>query len=332
MGLVGVIAAILAAVLVAAFLVVLYLLWVSFRIRRRAERLVPPPGRFVTVDGNRIHYFERGDGPPILMVHGLGGTQFHFAPLIAGLERDFRVVAVDRPGSGYSTRRGDKPGSPIEQAAFLTRFMDAVGLDRPLVVGHSLGGAVSLALALDHPDRVAGLVLISPLTQHDARPVPPAFAPLNLRKPWLRRLIAETVSAPNAMKLAPQTLDFVFGPQQPPADYAIAGGGMAALRPSHFYAASTDFVAIRNTMRRLQSRYGELAMPVGLAFGTADRVIDAERQGRPLQGQIAGLDAVFLDGVGHMPQYSHAAEIVALIRRVAAKAFAGGAAGGSAGG
>ena len=321
MGLAGVIAAILAALLVAAALVVLYLLFVTWRIRRRAEKLVMPTVKFVSVGGNRIHYVDRGQGPPILMVHGLGGTQFNFQPLYPGLEGDFRLVAVDRPGSGFSTRRGITPASPTEQARFLVEFMDAVGLDRPLVVGHSLGGAISLALALDHPERVAGLVLISPLTQH-RDDVPPQFAALNIRSPLLRRIVAETISAPTAIRMRQQTLDFVFGPQQPPPDYAVAGGAMAALRPSHFYASSTDFSAIGDSVKASEERYGELAMPVGLVFGSADRVLEVDRHGRPFAERIADVDAVFLEGVGHMPQYSHAGEIEALIRRVAAKAFA----------
>lgn len=320
MGAAGVIGAIAAAVLVAALIVLLYLLWISRRIRRRAERLVPPPGRFVEVDGNRIHYVDRGSGPPLLLVHGLGGTQFHFNPLFGRLEGDFRVIAPDRPGSGYSTRRGDRPGNPREQAAFLVRFMETLGIERPLVVGHSLGGAIALAMAVDHADSIAGIVLISPLTQH-RDDVPPEFGALNIRRPWLRRLIAETISAPNAQKMAPQVHAFVFGPQPPPDDYAVAGGAVTALRPSHFYAASTDFVSVGDTLRQLAPYLGRIALPAGMAFGTADRVLECDRHGRPLAASLPGIDAVFLDGAGHMPHYAHAAEVEALIRRVAAKAF-----------
>jgi pimeloyl-ACP methyl ester carboxylesterase len=326
MGLAGVIGAILAAVVIAAALVVLYLLWVSWRIRRRAERAVPRRGKFVTVDGNRIHFVEKGSGPPILMVHGLGGTWAHFQPLFAGLEKDFRLIAIDRPGSGYSTRQNDQPGDTREQAAFLVRLIEALDIDKPLVVGHSLGGAITLALAVDHPDRIAGIVLISPLTQF-REDVPPEFGAINIRRPWLRRLIAEMVSAPNALRLAPATHAYVFAPQQPPADYMTAGGAMIAVIPSHFYAASTDFVATRGgDVREIAKRYGEIALPAGMVFGSADRVIGADQHGRALAAAMPALDAVFLDGLGHMPQYSHAAEVAALIRRVAARAFAGRAA------
>ncbi len=323
MGAAGVIGAILFALLVAAALVAAYLLWVSWRIRRRAERLVPPRGRFVTVGENRIHYVERGKGPPILMVHGLGGTQAHFDPLVAELEGDFRVVAIDRPGSGYSTRPHDRPGDTRAQAVFLVALMDALGMERPLVVGHSLGGAIALALAVDFPDRISGIVLVSPLTRFAAE-VPPAFGALNIRRRWLRRLVAETISAPNAAKLAPATHAYVFAPQVPPADFMVRGGAMLALKPSHFYAAATDFVATRGgDVREVAKRYGEITLPAGMAFGTADKVLSAEEHGRTLLAAMPGLDAVFLEGTGHMPQYSHAKEIAALVRRVAARAFAG---------
>ncbi len=299
-----------------------YFWLVTRRIARAALRLVPPPGKFIDIDGNRIHYVLKGQGRPIVFIHGLGGTQFHFSkPLFGVLNEDFRLVALDRPGSGFSTRRGETPASPSEQAAFIMRFADALGLDRPLLVGHSMGGAIALAAALDFPEKVAGLALISPLTRH-SQETGPEFAVLGIRRPWRRRLIAETVSAPNAAKMAPATLAYVFGPQQPPEDYAVSGGAMIALLPSHFYASSTDFMAVGKDMPRQETRYGELKMPVGILFGDADRALDFERQGRWMAGQVEGLDLEILEGVGHMPQYAEPERVAAFIRRIAARAFA----------
>lgn len=316
----GILATVLALAIAAAILVGGYYLYATSRIARQAERLVPAPGRFIEVDGHRIHYVERGQGRPILFVHGLGGTQFQFRPLFAGLEKDFRLVAVDRPGSGYSTRRGLTPASPTEHAAFLARLIDALGLDRPLVVGHSLGGAVSLALALDYPDKISGLALLSPLTQREGK-VAPEFAALYIPSPLKRRLIAHTVAIPASVKLGPQMLAFIFGPQQPPADYAVAGGAMSTLRPAHFFGTSTDFGAIGHVMKTQQARYGELSMPVGVLFGTADGVVNWEKHGKALQGIVPDLDFEAIDGVGHMPQYAATDRTVAFIRRMAAKAF-----------
>lgn len=311
---------VVAVAFAAAILVAGYFFYATRRLAGHAERLVPPPGKFVTIDGHRIHYVERGHGRPILFVHGLGGTQFHFQPLYAGLEKDFRLIAPDRPGSGYSTRKGLKPASPKEHADFIATFIERLGLEKPLVVGHSLGGAVALALALDHPDAISGLALISPLTQREGK-VAPEFADLDLRSPLTRRLVAHTRAIPNSIKAAPVVLDYVFGPQKPPADYAVAGGAMSVLRPSHFFATSTDFAAIDEVMLTQQSRYGELRLPVGVLVGTADRVIDWERHSRALEGVVAGLELEALKGIGHMPQYADTERVVAFIRRMAERAF-----------
>jgi pimeloyl-ACP methyl ester carboxylesterase len=317
----GFFSSILLLLVVAILLVAGYHSYVTARVARRAETLVPPPGKFITLDGNRIHYVERGEGRPILFIHGLGGTQFHLTwPLFARLEKNFRLIAIDRPGSGYSTRRRGGPVTPAEQAAFIARLIDAFGLERPLVVGHSLGGAISLALALDFPGKVSGLALFAPLTRYVTE-VSPEFAALYIRSPFIRWVVAHTVSTPNAIKYGPQTLDFVFGPQQPPEDYAIAGGALSALRPSHFYASSTDFVAVEQTMKTQEMRYGELKLPVGVFFGTADRVVNFEHNGAWLEGRIADLDLEVLEGVGHMPQYAEPDRAAAFVKRMAAKAF-----------
>lgn len=314
--------AILGAAILVAAAVVLYHVLATRRVATMARRLVPPPGKFVEIDGNRIHYVERGQGLPILFVHGLGGTQFHFSPLYPRLEKDFRLISVDRPGSGYSTRRGLAPASPKEQAEFIAKFIETIGLDRPLVVGHSLGGAVALATALDFPSRISGLALISPLTHREGK-VAPEFAPLLIPSPFKRRLIAHTLAVPNGVKAGPQTLAYVFGPQEPPADYAIAGGAMSALTPEHFFATSTDFGAIGRVMREQQERYGELALPVGIIVGTADRVIDWEKHSKGMVGKVSGLDLETLEGIGHMPQFAATDRVEAFIRRIAARAFAG---------
>jgi len=310
-----------AAILVAAVIFALYLAWTTRRIARRAESVVPALGSFVTVDGNRVHYVEQGAGRPILMIHGLGGTLHHLRrPLMEAFGDGYRLIAVDRPGSGYSSRASGQDGRLTEQARQTAELIDALGLDRPLLVGHSLGGAIALATALDFPDKVSGLALISPLTHYEADP-PEEFKALAIRSPLRRRLIAETLAVPMALRNGPKTLDFVFGPQQPPADYAVAGGAMIGLRPGHFFAASTDLVAVEHDLPRLQQRYGELRVPVGIVFGTADRVLDYRHQALPMPDKVAGLDLELLDGIGHMPQYAETQRVVAFIRRMAERAF-----------
>lgn len=312
---------IIALLILGAVLYVGYFAYVTRRIAAQAEQAVPPSGRFVDVDGNRIHYIEAGQGRPILFIHGLG-AQLHQLrhPLFSRLEGEFRLVVLDRPGSGYSVRARGAGAGISEQARIIVRLTEKLGLEKPLLVGHSLGGMVALAIAIEHPDKVSGLALLSPYTRYSDKTAP-EFAPLAIHQPWRRWLISNTFAIPTALRTAPQVLDFVFGPQAMPSDYPIAGGGMSGLRPSHFYATSSDLVATGEDMPRLMTRYGEIKVPVGILFGTADRVLPYKPHGLAMRDKIAGLDLELIDGIGHMPQYAATDAVVAFIRRMASKAF-----------
>lgn len=310
------------AALVAAVFIVGYLILLTRRIAAEAERAVPATGRFLELGKHRIHYVEQGQGRPILFIHGLGGQLHHFRhTLFAHLADDFRLVALDRPGSGYSARPADFEGSLTEQAEVIARFIEALGLQRPLIVGHSFGGAVALALALAHPQAISGLVLLSPLT-HLEDNLRPEFRSLYVRSPLLRQVLAQTVWVPATLKFAQRTLAFVFGPQEPTEDFATGAGGLAGLRPCHIYATSADLVAIERDLGHIEARYEEIVLPVGLLFGTSDRVLDHGIHGKPLAGRIRNFDMELVDGLGHMPQFIEPGRVEAMIRRIAEKAFA----------
>lgn len=298
-----------------------YFVFATRRIAAQAERAVPPTGSFLDLGADRIHYMEAGEGRPIVFIHGLGGQLHHFvSTLFPRLSGDFHVVALDRPGSGYSVRGDDGTAGVGGQAAAIAAFIRARRLERPLIVGHSLGGAIALALAIDHPETVSGLVLISPLTNApDA--VPPEFRAMYVRSRLRRRIIAETVGVPTSLRLAPKTLDFVFGPQPMPPDYPIAGGGMVGLRPAHYYGTTTDLVATGDTLPAYQKRYGEISMPVGLVFGTADRVLNYRVDGAAMAERIPSIEIELLEGMGHMLPFVATGEVENVIRRIAARAF-----------
>ena len=155
----------LAVVLLAAAMIGGLLLF-TLRTTRQVERDFPPIGQFVDVPGARLHVVVKGQGDAVLLVHGLGGQLRHFTyEIVDLLAAKYRVVAVDRPGSGYSERASGAAANLSAQADALAALIDVLELHRPVVVGHSLGGAVALALAQRHPERVAGLALIAPLTQ-----------------------------------------------------------------------------------------------------------------------------------------------------------------------
>jgi pimeloyl-ACP methyl ester carboxylesterase len=136
---------------------------VNHRLAKRAERDNPPSGRFLQLDGVRLHYVERGSGPPLVLLHGNGSMieDFDTSGLIELASNNHRVIAFDRPGFGHTERPRNVVWSQAAQADLIGRALARLGVTRPLVLGHSWGASVAVALALQYPNLVQGLVLVS---------------------------------------------------------------------------------------------------------------------------------------------------------------------------
>jgi pimeloyl-ACP methyl ester carboxylesterase len=288
---------------------------------RRIETALPPRGRFLEVDGARLHYLDKGQGPAVVMIHGLGGQMGHFTcALLDRLAGEFRVVLIDRPGSGHSTRPPGASAALRTQAGAIAKAIRALRLERPLVVGHSLGGAVALALALDHPDCVGALALIAPLTQ-EQQEVPPQFRGLAIRSAALRRIVAWTLATPMGIRRGREILASVFAPDVPPDDFPVRAGGLLGLRPGSFYATSSDMVAANDDLPGMATRYPKLTVPVAVLYGTEDRVLDPQRHGGGLKQALPSAELSLVPG-GHMLPIS-APEVTAEWIKAVARKLAG---------
>ncbi len=283
----------------------------SALIARRAEALVPAEGSFVEVPGARLHYVDRGTGPAVVMIHGLMGQLRNFTELADRLAADHRVILVDRPGWGHSRLTGPRPGIAA-QAEAIAALIRALELDRPLVVGHSYGGAVSLALALAHPELVRGLALIAPVTQPIAA-LPQVFRPLALPA-VLRPAIAALFAAPMAVRGGAKGAAQVFAPDPVPADFGTRGGGALAVRPKSFLTGTHD-VAAGHELPGMVARYGAITVPVAILFGRDDAVLDPTLNGEVTAAAIPGGSIDLIDG-GHMPLIVRADETAAWLRAV----------------
>ncbi len=260
---------------------------------------MPPRGQFIDVSGARIHYLDKGSGPPIVIIHGLGGQIGNFTyALLERLTDEFRVILMDRPGSGYSRRAPGATGRITEQAAIVAEFIRALGLQRPLLVGHSLGGAIALGVALDDPQVIKGLALIAPLT-HVPKNVPAPFRALEIKSNFLRWLVAWTVATPIGIRRGNAILDAIFSPDSAPADFPIRGGGILGLRPRSFYNTSSDMRAVNLDLGKMVARYASLQVPVRILYGTSDQVLSHQVHGEAMKTKSSLVSVELVPG-GHM--------------------------------
>jgi pimeloyl-ACP methyl ester carboxylesterase len=288
-------------------------------IAHRVERMLPAHGRFVDIGADRIHYVEYGSGPAIVFIHGLGGQMRNFAYLeLERLARSHRVILVDRPGAGHSIRGPRSPANLFAQARTIAALIEALGLGKPMLVGHSLGGAIALAVALNHPQSVSRLALIAPLTHVEASP-PGPFRALMIRSPLLRRAISLTLSTPMAIIGGRAALGIVFSPEPVPRNFPIDGGGLLALRPRSFYASSSDMIAIPEDLSEMERRYATLRMPVDVLYGREDRILNWQRQGESLTKKLACARLRVVEG-GHMLPVTQPAATTEWISQVAGSA------------
>jgi len=268
---------------------------------RQAEVANPPIGRFVTVDGVRLHIVERGDGPPLVLIHGNGSMveDFLSSPLVDAAARRFRVILVDRPGFGHSDRPGDRSWTPELQADLLARLFDRLGIEQPIVLGHSWGALVAVAMAIRHPGRIRSVVLASGYFFPTARVVGTA----------LRHTIAPLL----ARAIWPTLMAKIFGPREEPRGFRLGFPKAMALRPSQLRAAAAESAMMVPAAARLAPQYAGIGIPAVIVAGRHDRLVDTPSQSRRLAGVIPGARYQDVDGVGHMIHHCEPAAVLAAI-------------------
>ncbi|MDO8876798.1 MAG: alpha/beta hydrolase [Pseudolabrys sp.] len=304
----------------------------------KIERANPPSGRFVDVDGGRLHVVELGptDAPPVVLLHG-SSTNLGDMRLALGdrLAASYRVILIDRPGHGWSDRpNGRADASPAKQSKLIHQALERIGVVRPILVAHSWSGALAAAYALDYPRSVAGLVLLAPVTH----PRPKSVAWYNSiivalltesarfgAAPIIGPMLARTFALPLGKFLIGLGVRSVFAPQQPPLDYLAQTGGELLLRPSEFVSNAQDLKAIWEFVEDEAPRYGSIETPTVILTGDADEVLSPEIQAKAMAAAVPRAKLIVLSGVGHMVQFAATERIVEIVAELSvATALPGG--------
>jgi pimeloyl-ACP methyl ester carboxylesterase len=290
-----------------------------------AEAAHPPAGTFVDVGGTRVHVHVAGEGPDVVLIHGAFGSFRDFTfDLADRLAERYRVIAFDRPGLGYTGRTdpaldrafAGTAESPAEQAALLAAAARQLGAERPVVVGHSFGGIVAMAWALDHDP--AAVVLLAGV----ALPWPGELG-------WIYEVNGTALGgglvAPLLSAWAPEprlraSVAATFAPQPMPAGYADHIGPYMPLRLPAFRANARQVNTLRPHVVEMERRYPALRLPIEIVHGDADRTVPIAIHSRPLSERVASANLTVLPGIGHMPHHAAPEATVAAIDRAAARA------------
>jgi pimeloyl-ACP methyl ester carboxylesterase len=272
-----------------------------------------PRSRTVTAGRLRTFYLEAGEGPPVILLHGLGATNASLLPTLWDLARDHRVLVPDLPGFGESA----KPVRAYRAAFFATwlrAFLDEVGIDRTDLVGNSLGGRVALEMGLDAPERVGKMVLLTPS---------PAFI---RRREFVRivRLLRPELAVlpvPLLHRYVVRGIKFMFSkPDRLPDEwYAAAADEFIRIfrtrrgRIAFFSAARQIYLEEPYGDHGFWDRLPELRIPALFVWGERDRLVPARFE-RHVQRAVPKATSVVLRDCGHVPQFELPEETHRIIR------------------
>jgi pimeloyl-ACP methyl ester carboxylesterase len=279
---------------------------------KRAEADCPPIGNFVEVDGVRLHYVDRGEGPAVVLLHGNGVMlqDFELSGVLELAAKHHRVIAFDRPGFGYSDRPRSKVWTAAAQADLIAKALKQIGVGPAIVVGHSWGTLVALAMGLDHREATAGLVLLSGYYHGTARPdVLPSSIPAI---PLLGDLIANTTAPLTGLLIGPAAVKASFAPAQISEKFASFPKAMA-LRPSQVRATAADTAMMIPGAIALSKRYGELDLPVIIMAGRGDLIAHVGKHGEKLVGEVKGAELRIVPEQGHLFHYKVPEQVVTAI-------------------
>jgi pimeloyl-ACP methyl ester carboxylesterase len=281
-----------------------------------AEKRSPAIGRLVETGGERLHVLDlgprEGAGPPVVLIHGASVNLLDMKLALGDrLAAERRVILIDRPGRGYSTRPEDGWRLGV-QARLIKSAVDELDVENPVVVGQSLGGAVALRYALDYQDETAGLVLLAPVSHR----WPGGVAWYNDASQWpvagflLRRLVVPVYG----QLTAKSGIDGNFAPDAPPENYYEASGLPLLFRAADFKANAADLHHLKNEIIAQEARYSGLTLPTAIVTGADDKTVSPEIHSKQLARDIEGASLTVLPDTGHALHHSETDAIIDIIR------------------
>jgi len=289
---------------------------VNRRLAKSAENDNPPAGQFLEVNDVRLHYVERGSGAPLVLLHGNGSMiqDFESSGLIDLAAKNYRVIVFDRPGFGHSDRPRNVVWTPAAQAELINSALHRLGVSHAIVLGHSWGASVAVALALKYPTLVQGLVLASGYYYPTLRPDVVALSAPAV--PLVGDILGHTLSPIVSRVMWPLLMAKIFGPRSVPRKFEGFPKEMA-LRPSQIRASAAESALMIPDAFHYRDEYKNLKMPVVIVAGDEDRLVDIDAQSTRLHRDVPQSKFHRVPGTGHMIHQTATGVVMSAINEVA---------------
>jgi pimeloyl-ACP methyl ester carboxylesterase len=276
----------------------------------------PAGGEFIEAGGVRLHYRRSGDPsrPAILVLHGASSNLEE--PRLA-LEARFageHVIWLDRPGLGWSERPKSKVWSPADEAELIVQALDALEIPEAVIIGHSWGAAIAMRIAIDHPGRVTGLVLIAPALSawigkaawFNSASAWPLIGPL------LTRVIIPLAGPAQLTSGAAGA----FHPEALPEDYVTRSHLPLILRPGNWIANAADMTMVNTHLELQETEYEHVQRPTSFLAGKADTVVWTHRHAGAVSQRMPDAELTLIPGAGHNLHHHHPAAVLEAVNSV----------------
>ncbi|HJP95612.1 MAG TPA: alpha/beta fold hydrolase [Pyrinomonadaceae bacterium] len=256
--------------------------------------------QFVSVDGVKLHYVSAGSGRTVVLIHGNPGSHKDYTLAVFDkLAQSFHVVAFDRPGHGYSERHDSIANTVEVQAHLIRNALRKLSIEKPVLVGHSWGGSLVLAVAVAYQEDLSGIVLLAPAAYPT---VSIEWWSLVPHVPVAGRFVVNTLTPLMGRAIVQESLKKAYHPQAVQNEYAQQCVRMWT-RPEQVRACAYDERTLRSSLKVLSPRYSDIELPVVIVTGAADLLVEPEQHAYPLHRAIKGSELIVLPETGHeLPQ------------------------------
>ena len=269
--------------------------------------------KFVTVDGTRLHFVINGAGQPVVLIHGNPGSGQDWTRVFAPLAVHHEVIAFDRPGHGRSQRPKHEDATVEVQARLLHDALRQLHVERPIVVGHSWGGALALVYAINYPKEVAGVVLVAPAV-YESQDLG-SFVTKLPAVPVLGDAVNSVFTPLFGASVVRSELKKAFSPDPVPPRY-LKSVLSEWTKPNKVKAYSLDETSLNDSLKKFSPRYSEIIVPVSILTGDSDLIVSEKDNAERLHQALPKSHLIVLPKTGHEIPFTRPRAVVDEIERV----------------